>query len=199
MPALQFWYEFASTYSYPAAMRLTQKAASYGVEVSWQPFLLGPIFKTLGWDTSPFNLQPEKGRYMWRDLERICARQNLPPIRRPYPFPQNSLRAARVALCLPDGETRAAFSQGVFDAQFAWLLPIDDHEVIAGILARQDLPTEEILACSEQPETKNALKSQVEKARQIGLFGAPSFVTSDNEIFWGNDRLEDALQWQAAL
>lgn len=199
MTALHFWYDFASTYSYPAAMRIDKVAAQYGVSVSWQPFLLGPIFKALGWNTSPFNLQPEKGRYMWRDLERICTAMDLPPMRKPNPFPQISLKAARVALCLPDGEPRASFTQAVFGAQFAWLLPIDDEQVLAGILDRQGLCGSDILAKSTQPETKEALKSQVDNALQLHIFGAPSFVTSDHELFWGNDRLEDALRWQAAL
>ncbi|MBU1209780.1 MAG: 2-hydroxychromene-2-carboxylate isomerase [Alphaproteobacteria bacterium] len=199
MSALQFWYEFASTYSYPAAMRIEEAAARQGIDVSWQPFLLGPIFNALGWNTSPFNLQPEKGRYMWRDLERICAAMDLPPMRKPTPFPQNSLKAARVALCLEDGEPRTRFSQAVYGAQFAWLLPIDDGKVLADILNRQGLSADAILARSVEPETKQALRSQVAKARHLGIFGAPSFITSDGEVFWGNDRLEDAVRWQAGL
>ncbi len=96
-PVLDFWFDFASTYSYPSAMRLRSLAQQAGVAVSFRPFLLGPIFKAQGWSTSPFNLYPAKGRHMWRDLERICADLAL-PFRRPDPFPQNSLLAARVAL-----------------------------------------------------------------------------------------------------
>src|SRR5580698_1041642 len=96
-PVLDFWFDFASTYSYPAAMRAEQLGATCGVALNWRPFLLGPIFVAQGWDNSPFNLFPRKGRYMWRDLERICARENL-PLRRPATFPQNSLLAARCAL-----------------------------------------------------------------------------------------------------
>src|ERR1700730_17799336 len=97
VPALDFWFEFASTYSYPAAMRIDALAGKAGVEVRFRPFLLGPIFKAQGWDTSPFNLFPAKARHMWRDVERICAALKL-PFRRPDPFPQASLLAARVAL-----------------------------------------------------------------------------------------------------
>ena len=71
--AIEFWFEFASTYSYPAAMRVEAVAAARSVEVVWRPFLLGPIFVRQGWDDSPFNLYPAKGSYMWRDLERSCA------------------------------------------------------------------------------------------------------------------------------
>src|SRR6201988_3639067 len=94
---LDFWFEFASTYSYPAAMRIAPLAAATGVTVRYRPFLLGPIFKAQGWDSSPFNVYAAKGRHMWRDLERLCADLAL-PFRRPELFPQSSLLAARVAL-----------------------------------------------------------------------------------------------------
>ena len=96
-PALDFWFDFASTYSYLAVGRIGPVAAEAGVEVRFRPFLLGPIFKAQGWDTSPFNLYSAKGHNMWRDLERLSEDFGL-PFRRPEPFPQNSLLPARVAL-----------------------------------------------------------------------------------------------------
>ncbi len=72
MARVDFWYEFASTYSYPAAMRIEALAATRGATVAWRPFLLGPLFAEQGWRDSPFNIYPAKGRYMWRDLQRIC-------------------------------------------------------------------------------------------------------------------------------
>src|SRR5499426_3594357 len=97
VPTLDFWFDFASTYSYPAAMRIASLARDAGVAVRFRPFLLGPIFKAQGWTTSPFNIYPAKGRYMWRDLERLCAGLDL-RFRQPDPFPQFALLAARVAL-----------------------------------------------------------------------------------------------------
>src|ERR1700729_2141301 len=96
LPAADFWFDFASTYSYPAAMRVRPLADKAGVTINFRPFLLGPIFKAQGWTTSPFNLYAAKGRHMWRDLERVCADLGLPFVR-PDPFPQPSLLAARVA------------------------------------------------------------------------------------------------------
>jgi 2-hydroxychromene-2-carboxylate isomerase len=90
---LEFWFEFASTYSYPAAMRVEAAARAAGVPLAWRPFLVGPIFRAQGWNDSPFNIYPAKGRYMWRDLERICAQLGL-PLRRPSAFPRNGLLAA---------------------------------------------------------------------------------------------------------
>jgi 2-hydroxychromene-2-carboxylate isomerase len=118
-PVLDFWFDFASTYSYLAAGRIRLLAAEAGVRVRFRPFLLGPIFKTQGWDTSPFNLYEAKGRHMWRDMERLAADFAL-PFRRPDPFPQNSLLPARVALF---GLTQQAWGEkfvvAVFRAQFA--------------------------------------------------------------------------------
>src|SRR5262252_1929707 len=96
MASLEVWFEFASTYSYPAVERVEALAAARGVAVSWRPFLLGPIFRAQGWNDSPFNVYPVKGRYMWRDLERLCAAYGL-PWRHPSQFPRNGLLAARVA------------------------------------------------------------------------------------------------------
>ena len=80
---LDFWFDFASTYSYPAAMRDRGAGGTAGVSVRFRPFLLGPIFKAQGWASSPFNIYPAKGRNMWRDLERLCARPvaAVPPAR----------------------------------------------------------------------------------------------------------------------
>src|SRR5215470_4304272 len=85
LPVLDFWFDFASTYSYLAAMRIGPLARKAEVRVRFRPFLLGPIFKAQGWSTSPFNLYPAKGRHMWRDLERSCADLQL-AFRRPDPF-----------------------------------------------------------------------------------------------------------------
>jgi len=133
MPTLDFWFDFASTYSYPAAMRIAPLAAEAGVAVRYRPFLLGPIFKAQGWDSSPFNVYEAKGRHMWRDLERLCADLAL-PFRRPESFPQNSLLAARVALIGPDDDGGEAFCRAVFRAEFADGRRIDDTAVIGEIL-----------------------------------------------------------------
>ena len=125
MASAEFWYEFASTYSYPAALRVAALAEARGVSLVWRPFLLGPIFTAQGWRDSPFNIYPAKGRYMWRDLERTCDAMGV-PLKRPEPFPQPSLLAARVALAL-EGDERADFSRRVFVAEFGQGLPIGDR------------------------------------------------------------------------
>jgi len=193
-PTLDFWLEFASTYSYPAAMRIAALATKNGVAVRWRPFLLGPIFKDLGWTTSPFNVYPAKGRYMWRDLERICGAFEL-PFARPSPFPQNSLLAARVALIGLEENWGEDFCRAVYRAEFADGGDIGEPGVIGRILKNLGQDADAVIRQSASDDIKSKLRAQTEEAGQLGIFGAPSFVTPDGELFWGNDRLEAALDW----
>jgi 2-hydroxychromene-2-carboxylate isomerase len=208
-PVLDFWFEFASTYSYPAAMRIAPLAREAGVTVRFRPFLLGPVFQAQGWNTSPFNLYAAKGGNMWRDLERLCADLKL-SFRRPEPFPQNSLLAARVALIglgAASGEQSSGaqssgaqswgeqFCRAVFLAEFCEGLQINDVAVLGDILARLNVEPEPVLDAARTDTNKARLRAQTEEAQRLGIFGAPSFMTADGELFWGNDRLERALAW----
>lgn len=191
---LDFWLEFASTYSYPAAMRISDCARARGVSVRWRPFLLGPIFKAQGWTTSPFNIYPAKGAYMWRDLERICAGQGLPFVR-PQVFPQNSLLAARVALVALGQGWGEEFCRAVYRAEFGAGRDIGATGTVDEILRGLGRDADAVLAQAQSDPAKAALRAQCDEAQRLGIFGAPTFITADGEMFWGNDRLEAALDW----
>jgi 2-hydroxychromene-2-carboxylate isomerase len=193
-PLVDFWFDLASTYSYPAAMRILPQAAKAGVIVRFRPFLLGPIFKAQGWDTSPFNLFAAKGRHMWRDLERLCADLTL-PFRPPDPFPQPSLLAARVALVGLDEAWGEEFCCAVFRAEFADGRQIGEPQILGAILSNLKVDPSVALAAAQTDRIKAKLRSETAEAQRLGIFGAPSFVTADGELFWGNDRLERALAW----
>ena len=195
-PTLTFWYELASTYSYPAAFRIERAAAAAGVRVLWRPFLLGPIFRDQGMDTSPFITYPAKGRYMWRDVARLCAAEGV-PWRQPREMPRNSLHAARIALLGQDQAWGPAFSRAVYRANFADDADIADPEVLAGLLTGLDLPAAELIARAREPATKDRLKAQTAEAAARGIFGSPSY-TVGAELFWGGDRLDQALNWARA-
>ncbi len=192
-PKIEFWYEFASSYSYLSVMRLEPLAEKAGVEIVWRPFLLGPVFLALGWNDSPFNIYPPKGRYMWRDLARLADKYAL-PFRMPSRFPRSGLLAARVALLGVEPGWVAPFSRAVMSANFAEDREIGEPAVIAEILVDLGLPADTLLEAAVAPENKDALREQTERGVRLGLFGAPSFVVGE-ELFWGNDRLEDALAW----
>lgn len=193
---LDFYYEFASTYSYLAAARIEAAAREAATPVRWKPFLLGPIFKSQGLETSPFNLFPVKGRYMWRDMERQAESLGLPPVVRPQVFPQNGLLAARIAVALPD-EVRPAFTRAVYGAQFVEGRDIGDEALISHILREMGRDAEADRAAALTDANKARLREQTDEAARRGVFGAPTFIAADGELFWGNDRLEAALAWRA--
>jgi 2-hydroxychromene-2-carboxylate isomerase len=112
-PALDFWFEFSSTYSYPAALRIGALAAEAGVEVRLRPLLLGPIFQAHGWNTSPFILYPAKGRHMWRDLERILRRA-VAAVSAPGALSAIGTASGTRGI----GRVAASFSQGSLDGGF---------------------------------------------------------------------------------
>ena len=192
-PALDFWFDFASTYSYLAAVRIKSLATKAGVDVRFRPFLLGPIFKAQGWDTSPFSIYEAKGRYMWRDMERLAADLAV-PFRRPEPFPQNSLHAARAALAALDQGWGEDFCLAIFRAQFAHGRRIDEPATLTAILSSLGVDAQAALDAAQSDSNKLRLRAQTEEAQRLGIFGAPSF-TIGTELFWGNDRLEQAVRW----
>jgi 2-hydroxychromene-2-carboxylate isomerase len=193
-PAVDFWFEFASTYSYPAAARIRALAADRGIRVNYRPFLLGPIFKAQGWETSPFNIYEAKGRYMWRDVERLCEGYGL-PFRKPSVFPQSGLLAARVALVGLQEGWGEDFVTAVYRAQFAEGRLIHDPAVIRELLLELKHEPKPVFDRTQDDDIKSALRAQTDEAQKLGIFGAPSFTTQDGELFWGNDRLEAALAW----
>jgi len=195
--ALEFWFEFGSGYSYLSVMRIEGLAEHAGVPVLWKPFLLGPIFKGLGWTTSPLRLQREKGVYVWRDMERECAKYGI-EWRRPQEFPRRALLPARVALFGAErGEPWVAeFSRRVMHINFVEDRDIDVPETIAEVLGGLKLPAASLLAAAQSEDIKVRLREQTAQAARRGIFGAPTFLIG-SEMFWGNDRLEDALTFAA--
>jgi len=213
---VDFWFEFGSTYSYPTAMRIEDAARASGVALKWRPFLLGPIFRSQGWTDSPFNIYPIKGRYMWRDLERLCAGQGL-TLKRPTRFPRNGLLAARVAACFAEEPWLPAFVRGIYAANFAEDREISDPTVVAMVLESVG-QSPDLVREADTEGAKSKLRANTDEAIELGIFGAPSFLVDlapsavgdgtpsavgvgapgavgHGELFWGNDRLEAALAW----
>ncbi|HWX35414.1 MAG TPA: 2-hydroxychromene-2-carboxylate isomerase [Steroidobacteraceae bacterium] len=188
---LEFWFDFASNYSYLSVMRIEQTAARLGVVVQWRPFLLGPIFKSFGWSTSPFVLQPWKSDYVWRDMARQCRKYGL-PWTRPTTFPRSSLLPARVALVGADKPWMGEYCRRIMQLNFAADRDIDSAAALSEVLAQLGLAAQDIVAEAQGAANKLRLRDQTELARTKGVFGAPTFFVGE-EMFWGNDRLDDAL------
>jgi 2-hydroxychromene-2-carboxylate isomerase len=193
---IELWFEFGSNYSYLSVMRIEALASRARLSILWRPFLLGPIFKSFGWETSPFVLQAAKGAYVWKDMQRQCHKYGL-AWTRPSVFPRPALLPARVALL---GATRpwiGEFCRQVMLQNFAADRDIDTAQSVGDILAALELPAEEIIREAQAAPNKLRLREQTETAARRGVFGAPIFFVRD-EMFWGNDRLEDAVAFAAA-
>jgi 2-hydroxychromene-2-carboxylate isomerase len=195
MPAatIDFWFELASTYSYPAALRVQELADRAGVQVRYRAFLLGPIFAAQGWSDSPFNLYPVKGTYMWRDLERICEGLGL-PFKRPTTFPRGSLPGSRIACAFADAPWVGAFVRALYTANFADDRDIREPAVVGEVLGELGLDGAALLGAAGSDDAKRRLREQTDEAQRLGIFGSPSFRVGP-ELFWGNDRLEAAVEW----
>lgn len=196
MPALtlDFWFDYASTYSHLSILRIEPLARRYGVEVVWRPFLLGPIFQERGFSNSPFVLDPVRGAYMWRDVAHRAQRFGL-PFRHPSVFPRASTLPSRVAaLAAASGAPwLAEFSRRVMTQNFVEDADIGAAEqVLRGLDGLVPDPAG-TLAEAQRDENKPLLRTQTETARRLGIFGAPAFIV-DGELYWGDDRLEDALE-----
>ena len=190
---LEFWFDFASNYSYLSVMRIRQLAPD---GVIWRPFLLGPIFKDAGWDNSPFVLQKNKGDYVWQDMPRQCVKYGL-PWRQPSAFPRNSLLAARIGLLVEDQPWMIDFCERVMLANFAEDRDISSVDCMAEILTALGQDAAAIMRDAQSDDNKARLRARTEQAKAHRIFGAPTFLVGD-AMFWGNDRLDDAIAMAAS-
>lgn len=192
LPTVEFWFEFGSNYSYLSVMRIEEEARRRQVRIVWKPFLLGPIFQALGFETSPFILQKEKGVYMQQDMARLCRKYGLAPWRMPSIFPRLGVLPSRIVLLGAEEPWVGAFCRSVMELNFALDQDINHPEQITPILNELGLSSSEILALAQSGSVKTRLREQTDEARARGIFGAPTFFVGA-EMFWGNDRLDDAL------
>jgi len=188
---LDFWFDFGSNYSYLSVMRIELLARQAGVPIRWRPFLLGPIFKHLGWDAVPWVAQKEKGAYVWKDMVRQCRKYGL-PWKMPETFPRAAVLPLRVALLGAQRPWMAEYCRRTMQRNFVEDRDIDSVGAVAEVLSAMKLPAAEIIEAAQSNDNKLALRRQTDEALARGIFGAPTFFAGD-EMFWGNDRLEDAL------
>jgi len=196
--AIELWFDFASNYSYLSVMRIEDAAERLGVRIVWRPFLLGPIFRALGMETSPFVAQQQKGAYVQSDMARLCQKYGLAPWAKPSAFPRSSLLPARIALVAARKPWVGAFCRSVMELNFSRDEEIDSPEQMTAVLAELGLSPEPLITEAQSEPVKARLRAQTEVARVRGVFGAPTFFIGQ-EMFWGDDRLDMALSYAHAL
>jgi len=191
-----FYYDFGSPYAYLAAERVTGVFAEAGAgPPEWQPILLGGLFKRFdrdSWGNSPGR---EEGM---RICEARAEDYGLPPIRWPDPWPPNSLFAMRVATFAKEIGRTVSFSLAAFRQAFAAGRDLGDRDNVLLAAAAAEIHPRALVAAAERDSLKSALREATDRAGDLGVRGVPAVVVNGN-VFWGDDRLEEAAAAAARL
>lgn len=196
MEPIDFWFSIGSTYSFLAVMRLPEIARQTGIEFRWRPFNVRAVMIEM--DNIPFAKKPVKAAYMWRDIERRATRYGL-HARFPIPYPLTELEQAnRVAVLAAAEGWCEAYAVAAYRRWFADGEAAGSEPNLSTSIAEAGQNPARVLDAANAPAGIAALQAATESAKALGIFGSPSFVV-DGELFWGHDRLEDAIEWRRNL
>lgn len=192
-PSIDFFFTMGSTYTYLAATRLPDIARTSGIAFRWRPFHLLTILNEM--KHVPFADKPAKMNYMWRDIERRAAMHGI-AIKVPAPYPaKQSGFANQVALLGMQEGWGEAFVREAYRQWFQLGHETGSEPNVSNGLRAIGQDPAPVLARAASDEVKQALAAETEHARALGIFGSPTFVVDGHELFWGDDRLEDAISW----
>lgn len=191
--SLEFWIGYGSTYSYLSVMRIDAVASGAGIEIAWKPFNIRQLMIEKGLPSGPFIPRPDKLAYMWRDLERRAQRRGLPYVR-PRQYPVDSQSTVRVAYLAAQQGWCSEFSRKVFHMNFVEGRPIGGTGNLEAALDELRRDPVAVVRRAHERDVEEGLARQTQAAIDLGLFGAPNFRVGA-ELFWGDDRLEDAVEW----
>ncbi|WP_316249270.1 2-hydroxychromene-2-carboxylate isomerase [Roseicyclus sediminis] len=190
---MDFWVSIGSTYSALTVLRIDAAARKADVPVRWRPFNVRTIM--VEQNNIPFMNKPEKTAYMWRDIERRAAVHGL-DLRLPAPYPVPELPFANAVAVLGMSEGWGpAYIRATYERWFRHGERPGEEPNLSASLTAAGADPEAAIARAQSSEIAEALAAETETARSLGVFGSPSFV-SDGELFWGDDRLEAALDWE---
>ncbi|MGV6847116.1 MAG: DsbA family protein [Marinibacterium sp.] len=192
MAPIDFWFSIGSTYSYLTVARIADRLRDSGLSVTWRPFDVRTIM--LAQNNVPFRDKPEKTAYMWRDIERRASGYGL-PVRVPAPYPLTDLALPnRIALLGMSEDWGEPYVRGAYRRWFVDGLAPDQQPNLTASLHEAGQSADDVIERANAPAIVQALENETETAWQLGVFGSPSFVVA-GELFWGDDRLEDATAW----
>jgi 2-hydroxychromene-2-carboxylate isomerase len=192
MPAIDFWFTMGSTYSYLSVVRLAAVQRASGARFKWRPFHLLVILQEM--KHVPFADKPAKTTYMWRDLERRAGLYGI-PVKVPAPYPAKQSVVANLVATV--GMREGWGEDFVRVAYRRWMQlgqETGSEPNLSESLRELGQDPARVLALAGGEEAKAALGAETDAARALGIFGSPTF-TVGRELFWGDDRLEDALSW----
>lgn len=193
---IDFWFSIGSTYTYLSVMRLAEVQAETGIEFRWRPFNVRSIMIEM--DNVPFAKKPVKAANMWRDIERRAAMHRMVP-KLPAPYPLAELeRANRVAVIAAREGWCEAYARESYRRWFEMGEPAGSEPNISASIGKTGRKPESVLRQADSDAAKADLAAATEQAKSLGIFGSPNFVV-DGELFWGDDRLDDAMRWHRQI
>ena len=189
---IDFWFTMGSTYSFLSVMRLATLEQSTGISFRWRPFHLLIILREM--KHVPFADKPAKSAYMWRDIERRAAMYGL-SVTLPVPYPAKlSVMANLVAIVGMREGWGSDYVRAAYRRWFQLGQETGSEPNVSESLRDVGQDPARVLSLANSEETKAALSAETNAARELGIFGSPTF-TVHGELFWGDDRLEDAISW----
>ena len=189
---IDFWVSIGSTYSYLSVMRLKSVEAASGVAFRWRPFSVRAIM--MEQNNIPFVGKPVKMAYMWRDIERRARKRGLgPPLPAPYPLKEFDL-ANKIAIVAETEGWCADYVCAAYRQWFQFGREPGSEPGVSEVLRELGRDASRVLASARTRRIEERYKRDTEEAKALGVFGSPTFAV-DGELFWGDDRLEDAIDW----
>ena len=190
MARATFYYDLGSPYAYLSAERISGLFAEAELEQpEWQPVLLGGLFRRF--DRGSWSETPARSEGI-AEIERRAADYGLPPIAWPKPWPNDGLVAMRAATFAKQTGRTVSFSLAAFRQAFAAGRDLSDVDNVAIAGAACEIHPRALLKAVETQTVKGALREATDLAGDVGVEGVPAVVV-DGEVFWGDDRLEEAV------
>jgi 2-hydroxychromene-2-carboxylate isomerase len=182
-----FYYDLMSPYAYLAAERLDSVLPQ---PAEWQPVLLGGLFKLTGrssWALGDY----ERRRRGMAEIEARAERYGLPPLRWPDPWPTSSLGAMRMAVHARRAGREREFASAAFRAAFAEGHDLRNLRHVLDAAEAAGLDPADAQEALADLSVKEELRDATDAAHSRGVFGVPTIAVGE-ELFWGDDRLEEA-------
>ena len=194
---IDFYFDFSSPYAYLGSTRIEALAQKHNRTINWHPILLGAIFKVSG--QAPLTSYPLKGDYALHDFNRAAREHNI-PYQFPDPFPIGAVAASRACCWLKasdnasENDKLTPFVHAIFKAYYVDGRNISELDEVLAVAQAVGIDKESLALGVGEQSVKDALKTAVDQAIKIGVFGAPTTLV-DGELFWGNDRIEQMDRW----
>ena len=194
MTEIDFWFSIGSTYTYLSVNRIAEVAKKENLSINWKPFSVRKIMMDM--DNIPFTPPSKKVKsdYMWRDIERRAKFYGFEAkVPAPYPLKEFDL-ANQIAILGMNEDWGVDYVIITYKRWFQQGKEPATEPNISEILNELKLNKDETLKNANSEDIKSQYLQNTDIAYKLGVFGSPTFVYKD-EVFWGDDRLEDCIKW----